>query len=203
MARRDLAGLTFGWLTAIQYLGGKKWLCHCVCGKATSPSASNLTSGRTHSCGCHTAERNRQRRKHPLAGTETYSIWYGIHKRCGKKRWYFDVPVCERWGSFDNFLADMGERPVGMSIDRIDGTKGYSPENCRWADASTQGRNREYKKASDLPRGVTFHNGAYDSRIAIHGRRIHLGIFHDPELAGLAYSTARDRLERLGFVKYV
>jgi hypothetical protein len=71
-----------------------------------------------------------------------------MHYRCRpenaeKYPHYAEINVCERWSSFDSFLEDMGERPEGLTIDRIDGSKGYSPENCRWVDMATQNRNRK------------------------------------------------------------
>jgi hypothetical protein len=81
--------------------------------------------------------------------TPTYSSWKAMVARCSKpKGWSFaeygakGVTVCERWKRFEHFLSDMGERPPGTSIDRIDGSKGYEPGNCRWATRSQQNLNR-------------------------------------------------------------
>jgi hypothetical protein len=79
----------------------------------------------------------------------TYKSWQGMHQRCSnpnddKWKYYGErgIQVCERWQSFENFLADMGERPPDRTLDRIDNEGDYEPDNCRWADAVTQSRNR-------------------------------------------------------------
>ena len=78
----------------------------------------------------------------------TYISWVGMMQRCnyvGHAKYALyggrGITVCERWHEFENFLADMGERPIGKSLDRIDSNKGYSPENCRWSTKSEQMRN--------------------------------------------------------------
>lgn len=78
--------------------------------------------------------------KHP-----EYSVWTNMKRRCRERTGYADkgVKVCDRWlESFDNFIEDMGKRPAGYTLDRIDSTGNYEPSNCRWADSSTQAKNR-------------------------------------------------------------
>lgn len=87
-------------------------------------------------------------RSHGMTGTRTYRIWKGMRTRCNNPnvRTYMHyggrgIKVCRRWDSFENFLADMGEAPVGLSIERVDNDGHYQPENCVWADNKTQRRN--------------------------------------------------------------
>lgn len=65
-----------------------------------------------------------------------------MKQRCARDKAYALVSICDRWSKFENFLADMGERPEGTTLDRIDNELGYFPENCRWATHQTQTENR-------------------------------------------------------------
>lgn len=80
---------------------------------------------------------------HGYYGTPTYKSWYCMKYRCGKVGTPWEqISYCEEWADFRNFLRDMGERPKGTSLDRIDVNGNYCKENCRWADVITQCNNR-------------------------------------------------------------
>jgi hypothetical protein len=109
---------------------------------------------------------------------------------------YALIDVCDRWhpakgGSFNNFLADLGERPTGMTLDRIDNNAGYSPSNCRWATPNQQQHNQGLGKGNTSGfKGVRFHAGKWSATIGVDSKSKYLGRFGSPELAALAYDTA-------------
>ena len=127
------------------------WRCLCDCGKSHKASGYTLRIGDCKSCGClHSDWLSNRNRSHGLSKTRTYRAWIQAKVRCyGKcpknKVWYAGrgITMCERWlHSYENFFSDMGERPSGLTLDRKDNDKGYSPDNCRWATRSEQNKNR-------------------------------------------------------------
>ena len=89
----------------------------------------------------------------------TYQSWMAMKRRCliptnASWKWYGGrgIAVCERWQTFENFLADMGERPKGRTLDRRDNNGNYGPDNCRWATAKEQIANRRLREIASLER---------------------------------------------------
>ena len=149
---RDLTGRIFGRLTVVSKEGNSKWLCQCDCGNMTICQGSSLNGEKTKSCGC--LRRERRSTLNGLSHTPTYNSWRCMIYRCtnaNDKKWKYyggrGVSVCDRWLNFENFLSDMGERPDGKTIDRIDPYGNYEPDNCRWLDRLKQNSNRRNSKS--------------------------------------------------------
>jgi hypothetical protein len=161
----DLTGKRFGRLFVIERMGNQSihayWKCRCDCGTEKAICSTNLIRKRQISCGClkkeRTSEMGINNRKHghcsskngKVNWSKTYITWCGMIKRCRdiKNHNYLSyggrgIIVCNEWKDFSNFLRDMGERPDGTSLDRINSDGNYEPLNCRWASFRQQTANR-------------------------------------------------------------
>lgn len=150
---KSLKGQVFGKLTVLKFKYIKKhysfWECICECGNIVVVRGNSLSSNNTRSCGCIKGCPKTHGHHTRNLRSPTYQSWAGMLQRCNNPNrevysYYGErgITVCEEWKDFKNFLKDMGERPKGLTLERIDNDKGYSPDNCKWATHSEQVSNR-------------------------------------------------------------
>lgn len=177
----DYTGKVFNHITvlgvsAVRKYGRMSWQCQCVCGNEITLLTEEVRTERPFSCGC--TKRPRSYKSH----AHLYKRWDSMRQRVKPtsrhRRHYHGkgITICERWQSYDNFKADMGDsfRPE-LSLDRIDNAKGYSPDNCRWVSMKVQSNNKD--------------TCVY---MTLHGKTLTLTQW--AEFAGIGTTTLRRRL---------
>lgn len=192
--RVSLVGQRFGKVVVTKYLGSDShrngvYRCVCDCGKETDVYTNSLKRGHTKSCGCsrHETLTTHGMSENMTASSEemsTYKSWKAMLARCyntndGNYHRYGGrgITVCDKWRKFEGFLEDMGVKPRGLTIERLDVDKGYYKENCEWATYLTQNRNKT--------------NTVW---VMYKGRRLSLA--EACELTGVKLGTAHQRIRR-------
>ena len=182
-------GRLFGELTAVSHARtGDRMLCRCSCGTEKVARLSHLKSGSVKSCGCLLIRRPKEiHGKHLMGRSREYKTWNSMVLRCTRTTHaaFSDyggrgISVCERWSGpngFQNFFADMGRKPTGLTIERRNNDEGYTPANCYWATQREQSNNKRTN--------VLFTSNGRTSTLAQWA-----------SLVGISDNTMRERLKR-------
>ncbi len=177
----DLTDQTFSRLkvTALTEImsstGSRVWVCECECGNIVNVRSDLLRSGGVRSCGCLKVEALKNRATHAASRSTEYASWVAMKARCNNpnsSKYYMygarGITICPTWvNSFENFIKDMGAKPSkAHTIERLDGSLGYSKENCIWADKETQSNNTRLNRAITY-QGETLNLRQWSRRLGI------------------------------------
>jgi hypothetical protein len=185
----DITQHVYGRLTVLKRVvsdSRNRWECRCSCGNKVTVAVKELRNGDTKSCGCiRKTQLIARNTTHGLTHTHTYRKWQGMHRRIKdthnpRNKCYIGVTICKRWAKFENFYKDMGEAPIGYSLERRSNSRGYSPSNCHWVPLEQQAANTSRNRVITF-NGVTAH-------ISEHAR-----------LQGLRPDVVFDRINKLGW----
>lgn len=224
----ELLGERFGRLTVIEGPGfnnhGKTvWRCLCDCGNLTITVGSRLNNGATRSCGCLQREavqktgKKNVRHGFSTAGVirPTYYLWQAMLQRCVNPNHVAygryggrGIAVCKRWYKFENFLADMGQRPANdLTLERINNNKNYCKSNCKWATMKEQANNRSKNRKFSLTLPISKNTISENNRSSDMARPTHGYVFRKQKKSlgewaeefKIPYQTLYARVVRFGW----
>lgn len=189
--KNDLRGKVFHMLTVLEFShmdknNGAKWRCVCECGNESIVATSRLSKGHTKSCGCLRAlEASKVVKTHGMSKDLIYRRWASMKRRCNNEEDAVyggkGIGYDPSWEIFENFYADMGEGfSEDLEIDRIDVTKGYSKENCRWVTHNENNYNKNKQPNNTTGKtGVSLAQDGikYRAYINVNRKQIHLGVY--------------------------
>lgn len=181
MKYKDLTGRRFGRLTVIELaaVNRVRWKCLCDCGQTKVILADSLSTGRSISCGCfRKADAVRRATVHGMHESKEHIAWQNAKARCipGSRthKYYYGrgITMCVEWlNDFQAFYDHIGPCPPGLTLDRIDNNRGYEPGNVRWADCTTQARNRRITNKLTF-QGETLAIAAWAERTGVNAANI-------------------------------
>ena len=194
---KDLSGRRYGRIVVLKFqepnkFGQSLFSCNCDCGRRCVVLGANLTGGHTKSCGClrESIVKSGCHKTHGLSQTPEYQIWNAMKQRSSNKNVFAyknyggrGIKVCKRWSGkncFINFYKDMGKKPVGFELERINNNIGYIPSNCKWASIVSQANNKRATK-----------------RLVLRGQLDTLPNFC--RQYGASYTKVRARISKLGW----
>jgi len=176
----DFTGMRFGSVTILNRFdtdkwGRQLWMVKCDCGREKPALEVVFKDKNYKSCGCYARKAAGDRKRtHGMSKTKTFHAWQNMLDRCENKNsvsypGYGErgIAVCDEWHNFINFYNDMGEKPKGKSIERINNEKGYCKENCKWATAKEQMNNTRYSKILTL-NGISLTISLWSERLGIN-----------------------------------